>query len=75
MKKSKIPNELKHDWQPMKRDNPLAETLTSLKHTYFCEPCGSWTSNLPLYRNEVCAQKDRRKTKTERRQLKSTVEF
>ena len=32
-----------------------------------CTRCGCWTANFPLYRYDVCSQKDRRKGRSDRR--------
>jgi hypothetical protein len=43
-------------------------TLKAKRGVYACRDCGSWTMNLPLYRNSICPQKDRRKGQVDRRQ-------
>lgn len=35
--------------------------------TWMCADCKQWTSNLPLYKNEICEKKDRRKGLEDRR--------
>ena len=34
---------------------------------FVCARCGCWTSNLPLYKDDICAKKDRRSNKDARR--------
>jgi hypothetical protein len=56
--KKKIPDEIKHDWQCMNKKTGK----------YRCKVCKVWTSNLPLYKDEMCSKKDRRKNKVDRRE-------
>lgn len=47
-----IPPEVRHDWTP---NPPRGDTA------YVCKTCNKWTANLPLYLDEVCPVKERRK--------------
>lgn len=55
--KRPVPRKLHHEWTP-RLDQP---------GVFDCPVCGQWTANLPLYRQEVCDAKDRRKGLTDRR--------
>lgn len=50
----KIPEEIKHEWKAR---------VGSAIPAHDCKPCGAWTGNLPLYKNDVCPAKDRRKSR------------
>lgn len=57
-----VAEEVKHDWKKGERKQYRlrgGKRVTSQR--YECPNCGQWTSNLPLYKNEVCPAKDRRK--------------
>jgi hypothetical protein len=58
----KIPDEVKHDWK-------LRERARRAKgpQVYVCATCKSRTANLPLYKDDVCEAKDRRKGAPDRR--------
>lgn len=57
MKKRRPPVEVRHDWK----------RRLNRRYVYDCAACGQWTSNLPLYRYDVCPKKDRRKRTADRR--------
>lgn len=48
-----LPVEVQHEW---KLDESRGDDA------YVCDVCDQWTRNLPLYRDEVCPKKERRKT-------------
>jgi len=50
--------ELRCDWKSVPEKG---------RGVYRCSQCGLWTANLPLYRNDVCEAKDRRKGPRDRR--------
>lgn len=53
----KIPAEVKCDWKQRAGERGV----------YDCADCKSRTANLPLYKDDVCEAKDRRKGVTDRR--------
>ena len=44
--------DLKHDW---------TAGFGGDMNAWYCKKCKTWTGNLPKYKNDVCALKDRRK--------------
>jgi hypothetical protein len=40
-----------------------------------CINCGQWTANLPLYKNDICESKDRRKSTADRRHNNHSMQF
>lgn len=47
----KPPAEIRHEWKRTDKKRGI----------YTCQHCGTWTANVPLYFNEVCEARDRRK--------------
>jgi hypothetical protein len=60
-KSIRAPKEVRCRWR-LARVTDFKEQPQVGKGIYFCPDCGSWTSNLPYYRYDVCGAKDRRKT-------------
>ena len=58
------PVEVRHRWKYQHTHTIETQTVYNVS---VCEDCGSWTGNLPLYLNDVCAAKDRRKGLQDRR--------
>lgn len=59
-----VPNEIKHEWKV----GPRPGSPSDLNRTvYRCAPCGMWTANLPLYKDDICPAKERRKASVQRR--------
>lgn len=46
-----VPKEIRCQWTAREGE----------RGTYDCPQCGSWTANLPLYKNAVCDRKERRR--------------
>lgn len=57
MKRRSVPKEIRCAWTARKGERGV----------YDCPQCGCWTANLPLYKDMVCAQKERRKGNNDRR--------
>ena len=58
------PEEVRHDWRLHKTHTIAGQTVANV---YVCQACDAWTANLPLYRNEICQRKDRRRKNQDRR--------
>lgn len=54
----RIPVQIQCDWKPDRERG---------RGVYVCATCGQWTANYPLYKGDICPEKDRRTAKRERR--------
>lgn len=59
-----VPEEVKHEWTLDESKPARAGRI----YRHVCQPCGQWTANLPLYKDDVCPAKDRRKKAEQRRE-------
>ncbi len=72
--RQRIPSKLKCDWRKAELTNGIDRIRIlpwgSNRHTgtWMCKDCKMWTANLPLYKNQLCSAKDRRKGKADRRE-------
>ena len=57
-----VPKEIRCRWKRQQ------EQTKGVGPVYGCLDCGSWTANLPLYKDSICHLKDRRKSRSARRQ-------